>query len=398
MFDEAAFLAALAPVKNGNDPLAEDWNWVRGHMETLLRLAQEFAEKFSDRKRNDGVLDFHDLEQFALKLLWDFSADKPTAVAEIWRKKLRFVFVDEYQDINAAQDKIIAARDSSPSPRPSGERAGVKTASPLRTAERARANRFLVGDVKQSIYRFRLADPKIFRDYAKNWRGKNGQTIPLAENFRSREGLLNFANSVFSLALREEIGGVAYDADAQLKFGAPEKRAELSAAKNPSPRAELLLRLKKGRRNFRRRERRPGRTWKESAKEARLDCVALEAAGEIGRRNLGRQEESLPPRAVGATWRCCCVRRRGKAEIYAKEFERAGVPLAVARGGFFESAEILDLLSLLQLLDNPLQDVPCIAVLRSPLVGLSLDELAEIRLDGERNIFGRRSTEFKMKN
>ena len=71
---------------------------------------------------------------------------------------------------------------------------------------------------------------------------------------------------------------------------------------------------------------------------------------------------------------------RGKAEIYAKEFERAGVPLAVARGGFYESAEILDLLSLLQLLDNPLQDVPCIAVLRSPLVGLSLDELAEIRL------------------
>ena len=70
----------------------------------------------------------------------------------------------------------------------------------------------------------------------------------------------------------------------------------------------------------------------------------------------------------------------GKAEVYAKEFERAGVPLVVERGGFYDSAEILDLLSLLQLLDNPLQDVPCIAVLRSPLVGLSLDELAEIRL------------------
>ena len=70
----------------------------------------------------------------------------------------------------------------------------------------------------------------------------------------------------------------------------------------------------------------------------------------------------------------------GKAEIFAKQFERAGVPLVVARGGFYDSSEILDLLSLLQLLDNPLQDVPCIAVLRSPLVGLSLDELAEIRL------------------
>ncbi len=82
-------------------------------------------------------------------------------------------------------------------------------------------------------------------------------------------------------------------------------------------------------------------------------------------------------------WRDMAVLLRSpanKAEAYAKEFERVGVPLVVERGGFFESAEILDLLSLLQLLDNPLQDVPCIAVLRSPLVGLSLDELGDVRL------------------
>ena len=80
----------------------------------------------------------------------------------------------------------------------------------------------------------------------------------------------------------------------------------------------------------------------------------------------------------------------GKAEIFAKEFERAGVPLVVARGGFYDTSEVLDLLSLLQLLDNPLQDVPCIAVLRSPLVGCSLDELAEIRLAAKDVISGRR--------
>ena len=146
------FLASVATVKNGSDPLAEDWNWVRGQMTALLRLAQNFAARFAARKRDDGVLDFHDLEQFALKLLWDFAADKPTPTAQRWREKLRFVFVDEYQDINAAQDKIIQAL----------------------SREGADANRFLVGDVKQSIYRFRLADPKIFRDYAKSWRGKNG--------------------------------------------------------------------------------------------------------------------------------------------------------------------------------------------------------------------------------
>ncbi len=214
LFDEAAFLAALAPIKNGNDPLAEDWDWVRGHMKTLLQLAREFSGKFSERKRDDGVLDFHDLEQFALRLLWDSATEKPTAIAGRWRAKLRFVFVDEYQDINAAQDRIIAAlaRDSSPSPL-GGERVGVRgenvvgssnasTTSnepshpspsfPLPSEGQGKSewpsgNRFLVGDVKQSIYRFRLADPKIFRDYAKSWRGENGQAIPLTENFRSRE-------------------------------------------------------------------------------------------------------------------------------------------------------------------------------------------------------------------
>ncbi len=78
-FDAAAFLHSLAPAKNGRDPLAEDWDWVRGHMGALLRLTQNFAARFAARKRDDGVLDFHDLEQFALKLLWDFTANQPSA-------------------------------------------------------------------------------------------------------------------------------------------------------------------------------------------------------------------------------------------------------------------------------------------------------------------------------
>ena len=107
-FDDANFLNSLVST-NENDPLAEDWNWVRGHMKTLLQLAKGFSENFSARKRGDGVLDFHDLEQFALKLLWDFETEKPAETAKRWREKLRFIFVDEYQDINAAHDKIISA-------------------------------------------------------------------------------------------------------------------------------------------------------------------------------------------------------------------------------------------------------------------------------------------------
>ena len=401
-FADAAFLHSLAPVTDGRDPLADDWDWVRGHMGALLRLTQNFAARFAARKRDDGVLDFHDLEQFALKLLWDFAANQPSAVAEHWRTKIRFVFVDEYQDINAAQDRIIQAlsRDSSPSPRPSWERAGkrgVELASNrpphpapllLRGGEGEKAhiefggNRFLVGDVKQSIYRFRLADPKIFRDYAQSWRGQNGQTIHLAENFRSREGLLNLVNSIFEPLMRPEIGGVGYGAEARLQFGAPKERAELSAASDPSPRAELLLLFKKGRDDAGGGEESGDddlADLQETEREARLLALRLKQL-EAGKHEIWDAGEK---RFRAAGWRDMAVLLRspsGKAEIYAKEFGRAGVPLVVERGGFYNSAEILDLLSLLQLLDNPLQDVPAIAVLRSPLAGLSLDELAQIRL------------------
>ena len=418
IFEEAKFLASLAPVKNGGDPLTEDWNWIRSHMETLLRLAQEFAEKFSDRKRADGVLDFHDLEQFALKLLWDFAGEKPTGVASIWRKKLRFVFVDEYQDINAAQDKIIVAlsRDFSPSPRPSGERAGVRGfelanqlpphPDPLllrggegEEQDALNGNRFLVGDVKQSIYRFRQADPTIFRAYARDWRGENGQVIPLAENFRSRESLLDFVNSVFGLLMREEIGGVEYNEQAKLKSGKRwgETPGEPGLAQgqysgpargnvrptNKEPRTELLLRLKSGRNDEVDSGNEPGAEeladLGDTEKEARLLAMKLLELQTM--RHEIWDDEKKNSRVAG--WRDMAVLFRapaGKSEIYAKEFEQAGVPLVVERGGFYDSSEISDLLSLLQLLDNPLQDVPCIAVLRSPLVGCSLDELATIRL------------------
>jgi ATP-dependent helicase/nuclease subunit A len=383
LFDDAEFLVSVASVKNGSDPLVEDWNWVRGRMTALLRLTQNFAARFAARKRDDGVLDFHDLEQFALKLLWDFVADKPTATAERWRKKLRFVFVDEYQDINAAQDKIIQAL--------SREDLECGDVSPLSTTRHvassqsadvfahSKANRFLVGDVKQSIYRFRLADPKIFRDYAGSWRGKEGQTIPLAENFRSHESLLNFVNSLFEPLMREEIGGVNYDEEAKLKFGSPETRADFSTSKSPAPRTELLLRLKTKPGEVSNDENSDWADLEESAREARLIALHLRNFEKSGHEIWDDEKKTF--RAV--EWRDMAVLLRspsGKAEIFAREFERAGVKLSVARGGFYETSEVLDLLSLLQLLDNPLQDVPGIAVLRSPLVGCSLDELAEIRL------------------
>src|SRR5882724_7036805 len=207
-FEETAFLASLARASSRGDPLTEDWNWVRVEMITLLDLAREFSASFTHAKRELGVVDFHDLEQHALQVLWDRTSNQPTAIARQWRNKLRFVFVDEYQDINDAQDAILKAL----------------------SREGAAANRFLVGDVKQSIYRFRLADPHIFQNYNDAWRGPEGQAIPLLDNFRSRESILKFVNSFFGTLMQREVGGVTYGEDASLRFGDPENRTALSLA------------------------------------------------------------------------------------------------------------------------------------------------------------------------
>jgi ATP-dependent helicase/nuclease subunit A len=387
-FSDAAFLQSLLPGGNGEDPLAQDWEWSRGHMQTLLRLTREFGGMFDDAKREAGGVDFADLEQFALRLLWEKSGaspepdGKPSALAAEWQARLQFVFVDEYQDINEAQDTILRAVS----------RSG------------AQANRFLVGDVKQSIYRFRLADPGIFQAYKKQWERREGkatdiraglapggpmetgQTIALSDNFRSREALLDFVNSFFTMFMRSEIGGVAYDADAHLKFGAPDQRAEFSRKATPSSHVEIHLRTKTkddgviaGDNNGGAEETAADFSDLDATeKEARLVALQLKKLRE--EKLQVWDDEARVHRA--AEWRDMVVllrSPRNKAEIFAREFNRAGVPLHVKRESFYSTTEISDLLSLLQLLDNPMQDLPLLAVLRSPLVGLSVDELAMIR-------------------
>ncbi len=349
IFNEAEFLHSLCPVDQ-SDPLAEDWGWVQAPMLALLNAATRFEEAFALAKRLAGGIDFHDLEQFALRLLWD--SDRPSAIARRWRTQLRLVFVDEFQDINCAQEAIIEAL----------------------SGEGAAANRFLVGDVKQSIYRFRLADPGIFVKYNSLWEmdGAPGRVINLTHNFRSHEGILNFVNALFAPLMRKNLGGVAYDDDAHLRFGARDLRAALAADAGIPPPVELLLR-----RSVRKGQDEEGENASAAEKEARM----------VGRRLMDLKEQQLSildgdaRRAV--TWRDMVIllrSPRGKAAAYVKEFSRLGVPLIAARGGFHDSAEARDLLALLQLLDNPLQDLPLLAVLRSPLVGLTSSQLALIRI------------------
>ncbi len=340
LFDEAEFLLSICAMSGQTDPLKEDWNWIRPAMLALLDVARRFGDAFAQAKRNAGTLDFHDLEQFSLRLLWDQSG--PSAIAQQWRRKLRLIFVDEFQDINAAQEAIIEAL----------------------AREGEEANRFLVGDVKQSIYRFRLADPRIFVKYKTAWAagGTGGRVLGLSENFRSHEGILDFVNTLFTPLMSEGIGGVAYDQEARLQFGDREGRcAMLSAASSGLP-VELLLRCLGD-----------GGAEDDSASDAEKEARL------VGRRLLELQGDPLKPTA----WKDIVIllrAPRNKGAAYAREFSRLGIPLAAARGGFYDSAEARDLLGLLQLLDNPLQDLPLLGVLRSPLAGLTDSELAGIRI------------------
>ncbi len=384
-FEEASFLHSLMdrPEEASSadeptpclsiDPLAEDWSWLRPDMIALLGLVEEFGSDFARAKRELGALDFHDIEQFSLRLLWDYSANRPTSLAEHWRKRLKLIFVDEYQDINAAQDAILSALGR----------------------EGAEANRFLVGDVKQSIYRFRLAAPQIFQGYAREWRNDaaRGTVIPLSDNFRSHEAILNFINPFFRSLMRKEIGGVDYDESAWLEFGNREARSALTVEGEKrrsefKPHVELHLRLTgKGEseqvsendRNTPDSE--DGFLSEHSSADQEARLVGLRLRDLRMQRYQVWDGEQKQNRSI--EWNDMVVLLRspsGKVESFAKEFARLGVPLLATRGGFFDSPEVMDLLNLLALLDNPLQDVPALAVLRSPLAGLSLDELAVIRL------------------
>ncbi len=358
LFEEAAFLRSLEPAGPGAvDPLAEDWQWCRGPMATLVGLAREHGERFAAEKRSRGMLDFQDLEQFALDLLVRGDGSVPAAC----RERFELVVVDECQDLNAAQECILGVVS----------RGGDH------------ANRFLVGDVKQSIYRFRLADPHVFQRTADEWSrpGAAGRVLPLTGNFRSAEGILCFVNGVFPRLMRRDVGGVGYGADAALEFGDPAGRAALSVSADTEPRVEVHV-VEKGAGQNGGAGDAPGESADVAtgSGEARVVAARFRALMDAGTPVWDRAERGFRP----VRWSDMAVLLRSekdRATEYAAEFAAAGIPLQARQTGFFLRMEVSDLVSVLRCLDNPLQDIPLVAVLRSPLVGLAdLDALAAVRM------------------
>lgn len=314
-------------------------------MSALLALVLAFDREYDKDKSRGGFVDYADLEHKSARLLLD-EKDEPTELARQVSRRYTEIMVDEYQDVSQVQDAIF------------------------RAVSREGKNLFLVGDVKQAIYRFRLADPEIFtrkylsyQDAAEAGPGQ-ARRILLRENFRSRREILAAANAVFSQCMSRSLGDLDYDEAAALRYGAGE------AYSGSVPVPELLLLALP-----------PREDEEESPDKAILeaDMVARQIRQLVDSGATVTQGGAERPMQYGDV---AILLRSGNniGGVYRRALAAHGVPVAAGQGGgFFVSVEISGMMSMLAVLDDPHQDIPLIAVLRSPAFGFSADELSRIR-------------------
>ncbi|WP_028977570.1 helicase-exonuclease AddAB subunit AddA [Sporolactobacillus terrae] len=348
------------------DECLKDLNDMAPSVDLIIELVKSFIRHYKKAKRRKAVLDFSDLEHECLAVLRAEGSspehERPSIVAEQFRSRFQEVMIDEYQDTNRVQEAILQ----------------------LITKDGANGGHlFMVGDVKQSIYGFRLAEPGLFREKYKQFSrpDTNGQVIDLSNNFRSRQEIINGANFLFRQTMDERVGGVAYDSAAELCFSAkyPEENRPIDL--------EIINRAS---------------TEGEPAGDTDdLDSAELEAAVIADRiRAMIGDDGSSPSfqvfdrsrgqmRAIQFRDIAILLRSASTTAAVIKEvLDQRGIPAyAELSNGYFDAVEVSVMLSLLQVIDNPDQDIPLAAVLRSPIIGLHADELAAIRMADRRSGF-----------
>lgn len=313
----------------------------------LIDAVNAFDDAFSAAKRSRNAADFNDLEHFAVRLLYDGGA--PSALAKTLSAQYAEIAVDEYQDTNAVQDAIFRALSKNES------------------------NLFMVGDVKQSIYGFRLADPSIFlekyRTFTDAEEAAEGapRRIILGRNFRSRGAVLEACNYIFRAVMGETVGDLVYTDREALHLGA----GYYPQAGDKRYKTEVLLADTAGGDED---------TPEKTELEARLVAQRVRRLLDEGFPVTDKQTGELRPVTAGDI--VILLRSpKGKARTYIAALERVGVTAtAEQRGGLLETNEVGTIVSLLNVIDNPRQDVDLIGVMLSPLFGFSEEELAEIRL------------------
>ena len=355
----------------------------REPLRILLDLVLEFDRRLLAAKQERHLIDFSDMEHYALQILLkrekveesggtgtDHAETKyrivPSDVAMEYRQYFQEILIDEYQDSNLVQEYLLSAI--------SGEAEG-------------HYNRFMVGDVKQSIYKFRLARPELFLEKYDTYQETGDLCrIDLAKNFRSRVQVVDAVNDVFSRIMSREIGGIAYDDKAALYPG-----ATYPAAEDPAYGSEALLIRKpeKGERE----ESGIGEQHAEGAgvlvdydNVRQLEALAIAARIKQLKGSLKVMEKSTGElRPVRYSDMVILLRTTsGWDEEFKKILEQQGIPVYItSKTGYFGALEVQELLQFLRVLDNPRQDIPLFGVMQSVFGGFTQEEIAQIRSGGE---------------
>ena len=355
----------------------------REPLRMLLDLVLEFDRRLLAAKQERHLIDFSDMEHYALQILLkrekveetgdagtDHAETKyrivPSDVAMEYRQYFQEILIDEYQDSNLVQEYLLSAI--------SGE-------------EEGRYNRFMVGDVKQSIYKFRLARPELFLEKYDTYQETGDLCrIDLAKNFRSRIQVVDAVNGVFSRIMSREIGGIAYDDKAALYPG-----ATYPATEDPAYGSEALL-IRKPEKG----ECEESGIGEQHAAGAgvlvdydnvrQLEALAIAARIKQLKGSLKVMEKSTGElRPVRYSDMVILLRTTsGWDEEFKKTLEQQGIPVYItSKTGYFGALEVQELLQFLRVLDNPRQDIPLFGVMQSVFGGFTQEEIAQIRSGGE---------------
>ena len=330
-------------------------------LEKLANLVTEFTKNFAEKKKEKNCIDFNDIEHFALKILLDEN-NNPTEVAKKYKEKFEEIAIDEYQDSNLVQEAILTSISKG-------------------------NNIFMVGDVKQSIYKFRQARPELFLQKYDEYKNKEEKTqednlkIQLFRNFRSRQNILNITNLVFESIMSKELGDINYNENEYLNYGA--NYPEPEEAKNYAGIAELdIIDLKEdesitafeGEEDEEEQER-----VEDDVLEAKFVANKIQELLNSDYMVFDKKQgyRKIRPKDIVILLRATS----NLSPIYEKELSDLELPVfSDTSGTYLDTVEIQTILSVLKIIDNPLQDIPLVVVLRSSICNFTDNDLITIRL------------------